>query len=90
MRCQLNSLHHSLQGSESLKEVSQVGVQTAGRGDEEGVSENTQGNRGGDHYSFLTILDNIFTVAEDEEEAGRPRPHSGDLQRRSCRGVISR
>ncbi len=55
-----------------------MGAQFAGRGDEEGASENPSGDRRG----FLTILDNILTVGElakGEEGAGRLHPHLGDL-----------
>jgi hypothetical protein len=46
----------------SSKEVGQVGNQTALQEDEEGAIENVPGDHSYDRHSFLTILDNVFTV----------------------------
>jgi hypothetical protein len=57
-----------------------VGNQTALRGDEEGATENLQGDYSNDCHGFLTISDN--TVCEStgsEEQAGWPHPHPGGL-----------
>jgi hypothetical protein len=61
MICQLNR-NHSSEGSSALKEVSQVGNQTALR--DEGAIENMWGDHKDDHRGFLTILDNVITVSE--------------------------
>jgi hypothetical protein len=66
----------------AVKEVGQVGNQTALRGDEERATENLQGNHSNDCHGFLTILDNILTVGEStgsEEQAGWPNPNPGGL-----------
>jgi hypothetical protein len=46
----------------SSQEVSQVGNQTALRGDEEGAIENVPGDHSNDRRGFITILDNVLTV----------------------------
>ncbi len=68
------------EGSAALKEVSQVGNQTALQG-EEGASHQVHGIPSDNRQRFLTILDNVLTVGElarVEEQAGQPHPHSGD------------
>ncbi len=55
---QFTPLHKGLNFS---KKFSQVDVQTAGRGDEEGASQDVQGISGNDRRAS-SILDNVLTV----------------------------
>ncbi len=50
----LKSSRRFSQGSAALKEVSQVGNQTAWQGDEEGAIENERGDHSDDRHGFLT------------------------------------
>ncbi len=58
------------------------GWQTAGKGNEEGGSQDVRGVHSDNHCCFLTILDNVLTVGKysgGEAWVGRPHPHPGDL-----------
>jgi hypothetical protein len=73
---------HSSQWPAAFKEVNHVNDQTAGWGDEDGLSQDARGVNGNKHRRFLAILDNALAVSElarDEEQAGRPNPHPRDL-----------
>jgi hypothetical protein len=67
----------------SSQEVSQVGIQTALWGDEEGTTENVWGYRSNDRSDFLTIWENVLTVSQSdgsEERTVQSHPHPGGLQ----------
>jgi hypothetical protein len=47
-----------------MQQVSQVGTQTDGQGDEEGASQDVRNLHSDNRCGSLTILDNVLTLGE--------------------------